>query len=244
MGQSSVAAKKGPDRSGPRRTLSRRRILEASLRVVDQEGLDALNMRRLGAELGVDPMSVYNHVAGKDALLDGVVDLLWEDIAAPSRDGEWVEHLRGFTRGLRGVFRTHPNAAPLVLRRSVLPQPALVLFHAHLQILRDAGFETARAAEILRTLVSYGAGYALAELTCLGVPGTEGRSTPLSEREILVCLGQALPPDTPPHLVETAIVMNTGCDADACFDTGLNLILQGLVRHTPIPGRHTKSRRK
>lgn len=225
-----------------RGSLNRSVILEAALGVVDREGLDALNMRRLGAQLGVDPMSIYNHVAGKDALLDGIVDLLWEEIPAPSRGAAWVENLRGFTRGLRGVFRTHPHAAPLVLRRSVLPRPALALFHAHLEILVAAGFAKDRAAEILRTLVSYGAGYALAELTCLGVPGAEGRTTPLSEREALVCLGRALPADTPSHLVETAIVMNTGCDADACFETGLTLILQGLEKPKPARSRR-RSRR-
>lgn len=239
MGRSSTARKNArpPEGARPRGALSRRRILEAALRVVDGGGLDALNMRRLGAELGVDPMSVYNHVDGKDALLDGIVDLLWEEIPLPRSEGAWSEQLQTFTRGLRGAILTHPHAASLVLRRGVLPRPALELFHAHLQILGRAGFETARAAEILRTLLSYGAGYAIAELTCLGVPGAEGRSGTMSEREILVCLGQALPADTPAHLVETAIVMNAGCDADACFETGLDLILGGLRKSQPVNPR-------
>lgn len=220
-------------RAARRGTLSRQVVLEAALRVVDAEGLEALNMRRLGAELSVDPMSIYNHVRSKDALLDGIVDLLWEDIPAPPNDGDWVEQLRVFTRSLRALMRGHPHAAPLVLRRMVLPEPALRAFQARLGILRRAGFETERAAEILRTLFSYGAGYALAELTCLCLPGAQQPAAPLSEREILVGLGQMLPPGTSPDLVETAIVMHTGCDADVCFETGLDLILQGLARLAP-----------
>lgn len=230
-------ALKRPPRAVRRGTLTRRVALEAALRVVDADGLEALNMRRLGAELSVDPMSIYNHVRSKDALLDGIVDLLWEEIPPPDPDASWVGNLAALARGLRGVTRAHPHAAPVILRRGVLPRSALALFHAHLEILSATGFTKDRAAEILRTLVSYGAGYAIAELTCLGLPGAEGRTTPLSEREALVCLGQALPADTPPHLVETAIVMNTGCDADACFETGLDLILEGLQRLAPKPSR-------
>ncbi|MEX1277682.1 MAG: helix-turn-helix domain-containing protein, partial [Chloroflexota bacterium] len=69
--------------SATRRRLDRRRVLEAALTVVDREGLEALSMRRLGSELGVDPMAIYHHVDGKERLYDGIAELLWEEVARP-----------------------------------------------------------------------------------------------------------------------------------------------------------------
>lgn len=208
--------------------LSRRRVLEAGLAIADREGVDALTMRLLGSELGVDPMSVYNYVDGKDSLLDGLVELLWEEVSSPAKESEWREQLQRFARSLRKVFHRHPQAAPLLLGRNVLPIPALNLFHGHLKLLEGAGFERQRAAEAIRTLVSYGIGYGLAELTCLGVPGITERKSRPSERELLVCLGQALPPGAPSHLADAAIAVYADCDTDVCFESGLQLILQGL----------------
>lgn len=208
--------------------LSRKRVLQAALAIADREGLDALTMRRLGSELGVDPMSVYNYVEGKDSLLDGLVELLWEDVTSPAKGADWTGQLQTFARSLRKVFHRHPQAAPLLLGRNVLPLPALLLFHEHLEDLEAAGFDRQSAAEALRTLVSYGIGYGLAELTCLGVPGiTETKKRP-SERELLLSLGQALPPGAPAHLADAAVAVYADCDADLCFESGLQLILQGL----------------
>ena len=72
-----------------RRPLSRRRVLEAAVRFADREGLEALSMRRLGAELGVEAMSLYNHVPNKDALLDGMVEVLLGELEVPPEKGDW-----------------------------------------------------------------------------------------------------------------------------------------------------------
>ncbi|MGH2811835.1 MAG: TetR/AcrR family transcriptional regulator [Actinomycetota bacterium] len=215
-----------------RPSLSRRRVLEAALAIADTEGLDALTMRRLGSDLGVDPMSVYNYVDGKDSLLDGLVELLWEEVFPPAADSDWSQGLRGFAQSLRQVFHRHPQAAPLLLGRNVFPLPALHLFHQHLGALESAGFDAPKATEAIRTLVSYGIGYGLAELTCLGVPGTRGMKERPSERELLLSLGQALPPGTPPHLADAAVAVYTQCDAEECFESGLQLILEGLKAST------------
>src|SRR5919106_4499638 len=89
-----------------RRPLSRRRILETAVRFVDREGLEALSMRKLGSELGVEAMSLYNHVPNKSALLDGMVEVLLGELEVPSEDEEWERRGGGafpaFPRGGAG----------------------------------------------------------------------------------------------------------------------------------------------
>src|SRR5688500_6548400 len=97
-----------------RRRLERRQILEAALAVVDARGLEALSMRRLGAELGVDPMAIYHHVDGKERLYDGIAELLWEEVAKPDVADDPIDTLRTLARSLRSLFQRHPAAAPLV----------------------------------------------------------------------------------------------------------------------------------
>jgi AcrR family transcriptional regulator len=200
-------------------------VLEAALSIVDAEGMDALTMRRLGEQLGADPMSVYRHVDGKDALLDGLADTMWTEVPGPSAQG-WPDDLRTLARSVRGVIHRHHGAAPLLIRR-FLNRSALEVSHAYLEVLRGAGFRDSRAAEVLRSVVSYSVGYGLQEVSLVEVPGTQGQSEG-DGREFLVALGQSLSPGTPPHLVETAIVLCADCDAEACFEFGLELIVQGV----------------
>src|ERR687897_3600398 len=86
-----------------RQPLSRRRILEAAVRFVDREGLEALSMRKLGSELGVEAMSLYNHVPNKDALLDGMVEVLLGELEVPPEDESWERRGGGGYAGVRGV---------------------------------------------------------------------------------------------------------------------------------------------
>lgn len=209
----------------PRVPLSRTRVLQAALRVVDDEGLDALTMRRLGEELRADPMSVYRHVDGKDALLDGLADTMWAEVPRPPGQ-EWPDDLRTLARSVRGVIHRHHGAAPLVIRR-FLNRSALEVSHAYLDVLRRAGFRDSRAAEVLRSIVSFSVGYGLQEVSIVAIPGAPGQGEGAG-REFLVALGQSLPAGTPPHLVETAIALCADCDPEACFEFGLELIVQGV----------------
>jgi AcrR family transcriptional regulator len=206
--------------------LDRRRVLEAALDLVDREGLEAVTMRRLGTELGVDPMTVHHHVEGKDRLLDGIAELLWEEVALPVDPGDPASALRGLARSLRDLFRRHPQAGPLILRCSTLPRAELELFRAYLDVL-DAGGVREPAA-VLRPVVSYAAGYGYAERSMLGVRCEPAQAEALSEREVLLYLGQALPPGTPPELASAAMAMIAECDPDRCFEEGLDLMLAGL----------------
>ncbi|HBY99235.1 MAG: TetR/AcrR family transcriptional regulator C-terminal domain-containing protein [Ardenticatenaceae bacterium] len=210
--------------------LDRRQVLETALALVDAEGLQALSMRRLGAALGIDAMAIYGYVHGKDALLDGLVELLWAETSAPAgASGPWTERLRGFVRAIRALFHRHPHAAPLLLRPNVLPESVLTAFDRYLEMLRDAGFAEPRAAEILRTLVAYGIGYGVMELSCYSLTGLQ-EYDPLSQRERLVRLGQLLPRGIAPRLTQVAMTMCVECEPEADFEFGLDLLLQGLER--------------
>lgn len=200
--------------------LSRARILAAGLELVDQDGLESLTMRRLAEQLHVDPMSIYTHVPGKDALLDGLAEAIWSELQLPEGEGSWKEVLRSFARSLRQLAHAHPHAYGLILGRGILPGPALQALDTGLRSLEAAGLNREQAAEMIRTLVAYAAGYALLELSCAPPTG-------VSELEQVVMLTRALPSDAPVHLVEVARLM-AACDMDYQFDLGLELILTGL----------------
>jgi TetR/AcrR family tetracycline transcriptional repressor len=101
--------------------LSRERILAGALELVDQDGLEALTMRRLADALKVDPMSLYNHVESKDDLLDGLTETLWSEVRLPDRTTGWKPTLREFATSVRGLARAYPLAYPLLIGRGILP---------------------------------------------------------------------------------------------------------------------------
>ena len=147
-----------------RRPLNRRRVLRAALRLVDREGLEALSMRRLGRALGVEAMSLYRHVPNKEAILDGIAELLTEEIEIPPRGTEsWQESMRRITRSYRQRAHAHPNAFPLLALRPLRTPRAIARAQAVLEILEDAGFDERSAILAFRTLASYGGGFALEE---------------------------------------------------------------------------------
>jgi len=98
-------------RNGP--LLTRDQIVVAALDLVDHDGLDALSMRKLATRLGVDPMSIYHHVPGKDALLRALVEHVFDGMEQPARDGDWRQRVRSWATAYRAVADEHPN---LVLR--------------------------------------------------------------------------------------------------------------------------------
>lgn len=200
--------------------LSRERILAGALELVDQDGLEALTMRRLADHLNVDPMSLYSHVDGKDGLLDGLAEALWLDVQLPAGEAGWKGALRSFAVSLRAVAHAHPHAYGLLCGRGILPEPGLRRINAALESLERAGLNREQAAEMIRTLFSYAVGYGMLELCAAPATGTTGL-------EQIVRLTRALPRDTPIQLVEVARLM-CDCDMDYQFELGLDLILTGL----------------
>ena len=223
----SSETKEAPQASAVRRPLTRERILHTGLQMIDQQGLEAFTMRKLAKALGVDPMSMYRHFENKDALLDGVADVLWSEVKLPESMVGWEALLRSFATSLRALAHVHPHAYALLCKNQSLPLALLRLCDVALEQLQRAGFEQKRALEILCTVSSYAMGYAMVELSALS-PVTTERGTPeLTDIRRLTQLMRRLPRETPAHLVEVACVL-TGCDMDAQFLFGLDLMLTSL----------------
>jgi TetR/AcrR family transcriptional regulator, tetracycline repressor protein len=199
-----------------RRPLSRRRILEAAIRIVDKEGLDALSMRKLGAELGVEAMSLYNHVPNKGALLDGMVEVLLGELEVPPESEGWEDRVREAYRAFRRLAHEHPNVFPLLVVRPPDTMDGVWLVEEFLKTLREAGSDSETALYAFRTLSSYASGYAMAEIRGFAMEPADGR------------LGAStLPRDEFPNIHELDNSLKR-VDRDAEFEFGLDLILAGL----------------
>ena len=198
--------------------LSRERIVRAALRLIDERGLAACTMRALGAELGVEAMSLYRHVRGKEDLWDGVVDLLQEGLAGEVPDpADWRAVMRGFALRFRAVAREHPHAFPLLARRPATGYlAARGLAERGLRTLVDAGFTPEEAAAALRAVSRWVIGFALTEAAAAGGarPASDDAAEPAGEgHPLLAGLLGALAAEPP----------------DELFLFGLDLLLDGLA---------------
>jgi TetR/AcrR family transcriptional regulator, tetracycline repressor protein len=196
--------------------LSRRRVLEAAVRFADREGLGALTMRGLGAELGVEAMSLYNHVPSKAALLDGMVEVLLAEVEIPPRSKDWEERVRDGYRAFRRLAHEHPNVFPLLVERPPETMDGVWLVEEFLQTLREAGFGVEEALHAFRSLSSYTFGYAMAEIRGFALEPDGSRLGALS-----------LSPEEFPNLCELGPGLEK-VDHDAEFEFGLDLLLSGL----------------
>ena len=199
-----------------RRPLSRRRILETAVRFVDREGLDALSMRKLGGELGVEAMSLYNHVPNKGALLDGMVEVLLGELEVPPESDNWEDRIREAYRRFRRMAHDHPDIFSLLITRPPEAMYGVWLAEEFLKTLQEAGFEPRMALHAFRALNSYTVGYAMAEIRnfALEPGGSRMGAQQLSEDEFPRLS------ELKPHLEDV--------DRDAEFEFGLGLIFAGL----------------
>ncbi|HEY6580212.1 MAG TPA: TetR/AcrR family transcriptional regulator C-terminal domain-containing protein [Rubrobacter sp.] len=199
-----------------RRPLDRRTILEAAVRFVDGEGLDSLSMRKLGTELGVEAMSLYNHVPNKGALLDGMVEVLLGDLDVPSESEGWEDRIREAYRAFRRLAHEHPNVFPLLVVRPPDTMDGVWLVEEFLKTLREAGFDPETSLYAFRALSSYASGYAIAEIRGFAMEPAGSR------------LGAStLPREDFPSIHELDGRLET-VDHDAEFEFGLGLIIAGL----------------
>lgn len=208
--------------AAPARGLTRTRVLEAALDLLDRHGLEALSMRRLAADLGVEAPALYNHVANKHDLLVGIVDLLHCRVALPPADADWRAAVRLGIRSLRAVLLAHPDALPLFVGHNASSPDALRPIEAGLRILRTAGFGPAEAVHALRTLVAYTVGYAGAETGALRNPQHTSEA---------IAAARTLPTDEFPTLRELAAFSAKSGDAE--FEFGLDTIMTGLEAKLP-----------
>jgi AcrR family transcriptional regulator len=208
-----------------REPLSRDRVLRAAVALADESGIGTLSMRKLGESLGVEAMSLYNHIASKDDLLDGMVDIVFSEIKVPAADGDWKSAMRQRAFSAREVLGRHGWAIGLMESRTS-PGPATLRHHdAVLGCLRAGGFSIALTAHAYSLLDSYIYGFALQEA---GLPFDSGEEASQVAQDIF---GQ-LPAGEYPHLTELTLehVLQPGYSYSHEFEIGLDLILGSLDR--------------
>ncbi len=208
---------------GARLPLNQERILSAAVNLADEGGLELLTMRRLGVNLGVEAMSLYNHIANKDDLLDGMVDIVVGEIDLPSDPGDWQDAMRQRAISARAVFARHPWASGLIDSRQTSGPARLRYFDWVLGTLRRAGFSFEMAVRAFSLIDSYIYGFGRQQFNL-------SADDDLASEEIAAAFLQAIPADEYPYLRELVVehAMKSGYDADADFDFGLNIILGGL----------------
>jgi AcrR family transcriptional regulator len=208
-----------------RARLSRDQVLRAAVTLADQSGIGALSMRRLGQALGVEAMSLYNHVANKSDLLDGMIDVVFSEIGLPSGEAGWKQAMRQRAIAVRQALARHRWAIGLMESRAS-PGPATLRHHdAVLGCLRHAGFSVELTAHAYSLLDSYIYGFALQEAS---LPFDTAQETTEVAEEVF---GQ-FPTGEYPHLTELTIqhVLQPGYDYGNEFAIGLDLILDSLER--------------
>ncbi len=152
-------------KSRKRQRLSRARVVDAAIAYADAHGLAALSMRKLGQQLGVEAMSLYNHVSNKDDLLDALVDAVVEEITLPVIGGsDWRQEMRGRSLSAHEVLCRHPWATKLLVSRANVGPATLAYTNASIGCLRLAGFSYALADHALNAIDSYVYGFTLQHL--------------------------------------------------------------------------------
>ncbi|TYQ23414.1 TetR family transcriptional regulator [Pseudanabaena sp. UWO311] len=205
----------------PHVPLSRERILRAAIRLADDGGIESLSMRKLAQELGVKAMSLYNHVADKDDLLDGIVDIVVGEIEVPVLDIDWKTAMRRRATSAHEILLRHPWAAIALMSRMNVGPAMLRYIDATLGCLREAGFSFEMADHAWNAIDSHIYGFTLQELNF------PIRETDYSEA---AAMGLSLiPVDNYPYMNQlTRYVMDGRYDGIHDFEFGLDLILNGL----------------
>jgi len=200
-------------------------VLLEAVALADETGIGNLTMRKLADRLHVEPMSLYYHVASKDEILDGMVDIVFREIELPSPDAGWKTAMRDRAASARDALRRHPWAIGRMESR-LTPGPATLRHHdAVIGCLRHAGFTIELAAHAFSAIDSYLYGFAMQELN---LPFT----TPEETAAMAVTFLDHFPAQEFPHLAEltTQHVLRPGYDYGREFGFGLDLILDGLER--------------
>jgi AcrR family transcriptional regulator len=209
----------------PRSRLSRERVLRVALAHADAGGLEALSMRKLAEELGVAPMALYRHVANKEDLIDGMVDVVFGEIGPPPSGTEWSTAMRHRAISVRDALGRHRWAIGLMESRRN-PGPANLRHHdAVIGSLRASGFDMAMAAHAYSLLDAYIYGFAL---TKMNLPF----DTTTDIAEMAETMLEPFPPGEYPNLADfiTEHAMKPGYDFADEFEYGLDVILEGLER--------------
>lgn len=207
----------------PRIPLSRERVLSAAITLADEGGIKALSMRRLAQELGVEAMSLYNHVANKKDLVDGIVDLVANEIELPSGGADWKTALRQNAISAHQAIMRHRWVASLWMSRGGGSPPRLRHGEFVLRTLREAGFSEDLTYHAFHTIQGHVVGFTLQEV-----------SFPFGKEELKQMAAKFLrefPVEEYPYLAEHIRQhMEPSDEHQGAFALGLDLILDGLER--------------
>lgn len=211
-----------PKQQESRPSLSRERVLEGAVRVADARGVASVSMRKVAEELGVEAMSLYHHVAGKDEILDGIVDLVFAEIELPREETDWRAAMRRRACSAREALMRHTWALGLLDSRRT-PGPATLTHHDWvIGRLRGAGFSIALTAQAVSTLDGYVYGFVLQE-SSLPFRTTEELA------DVAGAMLDAFPAGAYPHLGEMiGHALSPGYAYADEFLPGLDLVLDGL----------------
>jgi TetR/AcrR family tetracycline transcriptional repressor len=200
--------------------LTRERIVDAALRVMDTDGLDAVSMRRVAREVGVEAMSLYNHVRDKEDLLNGVIEQVMSSVDLPEDpvDDDWIAYGREIAYGWRTLLRAHPSLLQVFAerKRAGASVEALRPMEAALLALRRAGLSESDAVLAFQTIGGYIFGSVMMESGAL-FGGKDGGATPMPD----------VAPDQLPNIA-ACLPFLSNCDFDAQFAFGLDLMLDGI----------------
>lgn len=215
-----------------REPLTRERIFKKALELADKGGIESVSMRQIAQGLNVEAMSLYKHIANKEDIMDGFVELLFEQMTLPPAESKWQEALRERAYSLRKVLNKYPWASSLIETRSFLG-PARLRHHDNMiGILRNGGFSIEAAYNILIAITSYTYGFAIME---------QAWFSPAVEPEKKLSKAHAPPPISStdyPHLLEMLNFVSGKGDGQARpqpglaseFEFGLNNLLQGFEK--------------
>lgn len=227
------AGKPGPGRAGRPRAgeerLSRHAILEAALRIVDAEGIEAMTMRRLASTLGVNPMSIYHHLPNKAAVFAGLAELVFAQLESSPPDDSmpWQEELKAAANAYRDGLRAHPNLALQVLSdTSAVSDVVVVTVEPFYRALDRAGAKPRQIVEAVNTIIDFIHGFSLGEASV--------RSDTFDLAPDLLARVSALPPGKAPTLARVTSELGAEglhYDFDTGFSTGIALLVAGIETH-------------
>jgi AcrR family transcriptional regulator len=207
-----------------RTPLNRDRVLSAAVALADDGGLESLSMRKLAQEFGVVPMALYKHVANRQALVDGMIDVVFAEIELPDASGsDWMTAMRRRAHSVRAALLRHRWAVGLMESRENPGPPNRRHHNATMGCLRESGLSLRDAIHVLSALDSYVYGFALQQKT---LPF----DTRQESREVVERVSRRIDPDAYPYLIEvTNALAKSGYSYDEEFEIGLDALLAGLT---------------
>jgi len=223
MSRPNQMAKQTKPRPERRLPLSRERVLRAAIKLADKGGIEALSMRKLARELGVEAMSLYNHVANKDEILDGIIEVVASEVDLPPAGADWKTAIRQSAISTRDVFLRHPWACSLSMSRQGGGSARLQRGDWMLRTLREAGLSKDLTYHAFHIVESHILGFTLQQL-----------NFPYQEEElagVAATFIEQLPADEYPDFVEHVMQhLEPSHGDEGGFEFGLDLILDGLER--------------